>query len=98
MQQLSYAWLSDHNSIVVSVQDGVRLAHDVVWAQAWCAQVGATQGEVQIGADRWQLAFRWQDLDFLLCCEYLCEAVWIESAYRDGQAQLITLFRHLLEN
>lgn len=49
----------------------------------------------ELGADRYQVTMRLDDVDFVVCAEWLCESIWIESRYQSAKA-LSELYQILL--
>ena len=78
MQQLNN-WLEQEGKLVFKdPDDKVEQAADMLMVRL------SGNEHVQImdtsyGADRLQVVFRYANIDFVLQCETLCEAMWIEA-------------------
>ena len=94
MQQLNQ-WVVREDKIILTPP----IPADIDSFEAWTAQFSSSTLwqilSVEKGADRAQLHFRFEQCEFLLHYEALCEALWIEPMNNRSADKIRNLIREL---
>ena len=77
MQQLN-KWILEENKIILHSPVPTDIDSFASWSEQFSSSTLWQTLSVETGADRAQLHFRFQQCDFLLHYEALCDALWIE--------------------
>lgn len=96
MQQLIH-WRVEPMGLIADHVPFVETVDFIDWAKQLIAQQGCSVGSIEFGADRAQVGFRYENLDFLLCFESLCESIWIESIQHSDDVVYTRLLERLNE-
>ena len=96
MQQLIH-WHYQSTGLISDSVPFVEIIEFIDWGKALISSQGWRLGSVEFGADRAQLAFRAESMDWLLCFESLCESIWIESIQHSDDVVYTRLLERLNE-
>lgn len=93
----TYHWSFSLEKSYISVHSDASIYMDNIemWITDLIAVYELDPVELNVGADRVQQSFNWQNFRFLLCFEANCEATWIEVFCATKPDKLTNLYHYL---